>query len=104
MMHMMVVVGQDGDDDDDDDDGDGNGGNANANANDGGARYFDAQQEGSGTPSRLCNKKKVTIRKAMMIMRKMVTAMISMNIRVNLMNMKATSKADRKNVPDKKKE
>ena len=34
-------------------------------------------------------------------MRKMVTAM---NIRVNLMNMKATSKADRKNVPDKKKE
>ena len=103
MMHMMVV-GQDGDDDDDDDDGDGDGGNANANANDGGARYFDAQQEGSG-PSRLCNnKKKVTIRKAMMIMRKMVTAMISMNIRVNLMNMKATSKADRKNVPDKKKE
>ena len=39
-------------------DGDGNGGNANANANDGGARYFDAQQEGSGTPSRLCNNKK----------------------------------------------
>ena len=35
---------------DDDGDGDGNGGNANANANDGGARYFDAQQEGSGTP------------------------------------------------------
>ena len=69
MMHMMVV-GQDGDDDDDDGDGDG----GNANANDGGARYFDAQQEGS-RPSRLCNnKKKVTIRKAMMIMRKMVTA------------------------------
>ena len=64
---------------DDDGDGDGNGGNANANANDGGARYFDAQQEGSG-PSRLCNKKKkVTIRKAMMIMRKMVTAMIISN-------------------------
>ena len=40
-----------------DDDGDGDGGNANANANDGGARYFDAQQEGSG-PSRLCNNKK----------------------------------------------
>ena len=52
MMHMMVVVGQDGDDD-----GDGDGGNANANANDGGARYFDAQQEGS-PPSRLCNNKK----------------------------------------------
>ena len=96
---MMMMM-----DDDGDGDGVGDGGNANANANDGGARYFDAQQEGS-RPSRLCNnKKKVTIRKAMMIMRKMVTAMISMNIRVNLMNMKATSKADRKNVPDKKKE